>query len=324
FNPLRNVQIDPAINLEELARVAHSLGEVVGLGLRNLATCPVELNLMPASTLKWQSFNQKKPYFIASVFSLVLVIFAIAFLFDKLATNTTAIQEDTHRQVEPLQLRSQQFEKAYRDLEKTQKDVEQVVGWMNDRYFWSDVMGEMRQVLIRVEAGMKSKLRTDTGIWIEMFQTAAPRGGADASASYQATPEAAPVVTAEMEAQQAAFRRRYGLSAQPTAQPSAEVPPGGAAPDPAATAATTRSKKSKGDTNEVATITFTFRAVSLSSVRPEANKETAFSVLNEIRNSPLFDPDPEETKFNGDVGNEEPPGTFTFGIIARLKRPLKL
>ena len=37
FNPLRNVQIDPAINLEELAKVAHSMGEVVGLGLRNLA-----------------------------------------------------------------------------------------------------------------------------------------------------------------------------------------------------------------------------------------------------------------------------------------------
>src|SRR5437773_12089009 len=44
FNPLRNVQIDPAINLEDLARVAHSLGEVIGLGLRNLAHCPVELD----------------------------------------------------------------------------------------------------------------------------------------------------------------------------------------------------------------------------------------------------------------------------------------
>src|SRR5205085_1925979 len=33
FNPFRNVQIDPALNLEELAKVAHSLGEVVGLGL---------------------------------------------------------------------------------------------------------------------------------------------------------------------------------------------------------------------------------------------------------------------------------------------------
>src|SRR5207302_9441711 len=51
FNPLRNVQIDPSINLEELARSAHSMGEVVGLALRNLAHCPVELNLMPDSTL---------------------------------------------------------------------------------------------------------------------------------------------------------------------------------------------------------------------------------------------------------------------------------
>src|ERR1700676_4685008 len=68
FNPLRNVQIDPALNLEELARVAHSLGEVVGLGLRNLATCPVAMELMPESTLNWVTFNQKKPYFIATVF----------------------------------------------------------------------------------------------------------------------------------------------------------------------------------------------------------------------------------------------------------------
>src|SRR2546426_5522442 len=33
FNPLRNIQIDTSLNLEELAKVAHSFGEVVGLGL---------------------------------------------------------------------------------------------------------------------------------------------------------------------------------------------------------------------------------------------------------------------------------------------------
>src|SRR5436305_2580794 len=85
FNPFRNIQIDPAIDLEELAKVAHSFGEVVGLGLRNLAHRPVELNLMPESTLKWQAFNQKKPYFIATVLTLVAGVFAIGFLFDKLA-----------------------------------------------------------------------------------------------------------------------------------------------------------------------------------------------------------------------------------------------
>src|SRR5207237_1794465 len=85
FTPLRNVQIDPSINLEELARVAHSLGEVVGLGLRNLAHCPVELNLMPESTLKWQDFNQKKAYFIATVFIIVAVVDELAFVFDLMA-----------------------------------------------------------------------------------------------------------------------------------------------------------------------------------------------------------------------------------------------
>src|SRR5881397_1924888 len=124
FNPLRNVQIDPAINLEELQPVAHRLGEVVGLGLRNLAHCPVELNLMPESTLRWQAFNQKKPYFIATVFSLVLVIAAMAFLFDKLAAVKSAELKKTHDEVVPQQVKAEQFKRAFGELKKTQQDVD--------------------------------------------------------------------------------------------------------------------------------------------------------------------------------------------------------
>src|SRR6267154_6584250 len=136
FNPLRNIQIDPAVNLEELARVAHSLGEVVGLGLRNLAHCPVELNLMPESTLNWVQLNQKKPYFIASVFSLVVGVLAIGFLFDKLA----GVKNDQLTQIQPeleqAKQRDQQFTKAYHtDLKKAKQDADQVVGWMQDRCY---------------------------------------------------------------------------------------------------------------------------------------------------------------------------------------------
>ncbi len=102
FNPFRNVQIDPAVNLEELARVAHSLGEVVGLGLRNLANCPVEMNLMPSSTLRWRTFNEKKPYFIFTVFSLVAVAGAVGFLFQKLAESKENEIKDLEPQVQKL------------------------------------------------------------------------------------------------------------------------------------------------------------------------------------------------------------------------------
>src|SRR5580700_2374464 len=77
FNPFRNIEIDPGLDLEELSKYAHSYGEVVGLGLRDLAHCPVELNLMPKSSLQRQEFGNKKPYLVASIFSLALVLFAI-------------------------------------------------------------------------------------------------------------------------------------------------------------------------------------------------------------------------------------------------------
>src|SRR5436190_3511796 len=164
FNPLRNVQIDPAINLEELARVAHSMGEVVGLGLRNLAHCPVELNLMPESTLKWQAFNQKKPYFIATVFSLVLVVAAMAFIFDQLAGVRKKALDDLIREGTPQEARGAQFQTVMRNLQKTQKATDQVVEYVGDRFFWVDVMNQLRNVLMKVEAGSKIKLRTDAGV----------------------------------------------------------------------------------------------------------------------------------------------------------------
>src|SRR5580700_1464151 len=122
FNPFRNVQIDPSVNLEELARVAHGLGEVVGLGLRNLAHCPVELNLMPESTLNWVQFNQKKPYLMATIFSLVLVVFASGFLFSKLADVNSQELDTLKKKIAALQQKEQQFKKAMGEKPKAEQE----------------------------------------------------------------------------------------------------------------------------------------------------------------------------------------------------------
>jgi type IV pilus assembly protein PilM len=327
FNPLRNVQLDPAINLEELARVAHSLGEVVGLGLRNLAHCPVELNLMPESTLRWQSFNQKKPYFIATVFSMVAVIAAMGLLFEKLAGVKTDVLKAVENDVGPEERKEVTFKKAYGDLKKTQDEVNQVVGWMRDRYYWADVLSELRQVLIRVEQTTKNKLRTDAGVWIEQLVTAAPRPEGEVTPGLEPgpSPGARAPMGAETPAQEA-FRKRYGLEGRGMAP---APPPVAAEPAPAEGAApgvTPGRKRPKGDTNEIATLTITFRAVSLRNVsgQADADKSIAYTVLQELQNSPYFDPDPQETRTDSDVTNDEQTGTFTFSLIARLRRPLKL
>lgn len=342
FNPLRNVQIDPSINLEELARVAHSLGEVVGLGLRNLAHCPVELNLMPDSTLRWQSFNQKKPYFIATVFSLVLVIAAMGWLFAQLAGVKERELEKTKQEVEPQQRKAEQFKRVYGDLKKTQQELDQVVVWLDDRDYWIDVFSELRRAMMRVETVTKANIGTDAGVWIEQFVSAVPKPQGEGIP----VPGAAPMFPGDNAAQMEMYRRRYmpappgaapaEPAPQPPAPPVAEVAPQPPSPDgapqppsPDGTVPGAAPAKPKNGSNEVATVTITFRAVSLSNIKPDANKEIAFAVLTEIRNSPLFDPDGQETKFvvNADgrqISDEEAPGTFTFGVVARLKRPLKL
>ena len=54
FNPLQNVTVSKSAPTQEVTRSAHLLGEVVGLALRSVTTCAMQLNLLPASVVRRQ------------------------------------------------------------------------------------------------------------------------------------------------------------------------------------------------------------------------------------------------------------------------------
>jgi len=295
FNPFRNVQISPAVNLEELSRVAHSLGEVVGLGLRNLATCPVEMNLMPESTLRWQSFNEKKPYLVATVISLVLVTFTVGFLFQKLAVNKQKEVDRLQPEVATQQSKADRFTQAYKNLQKVRKDSDQITTWMQQRYYWGDFLAEMRRSLIRSEDVVKKKLTTqkpgvEAGIWIEQMTADAGMGSVSAASPNPAMP----------------MPGGYRNSLMPMPVPEAAAPP---PPEQAGQTTVT--------TN---TITMVCRAVSLTSVDSSANTSIAYAVENEIKNSPLVDP--QATQLSPNISADDANGTFTFTVNVALRNPL--
>ena len=296
FNPLRNVQIDPSVNLEELARVAHSLGEVVGLGLRNLAHCPVEMNLMPESTLRWQAFNQRKPYFITTVFSLVVVAFAVGYLFEKLAQTKEAAITDLEQKLTPIQAKTENFTKAYARLQEAQKEGDQISAWLEERYYWGDVLGQMREALIRSEIDIKKKLSAqkpgvEVGVWIEQFNSAPNLGVASGQPNYPGLP------TGQISTM-------YGQQPQ--------QPQPGPAPD---------ANAAGGNTN--AMITLVCRAVNLTSVDPSANSEIAFEVERELKSATNYF-DPKLTSLNPQITTDDASGTFTFGLTVALANPLQL
>jgi type IV pilus assembly protein PilM len=319
FNPFRNAQIDPSVNLEELARVAHSLGEVVGLGLRNLAHCPIELNLMPESTLRWQSFNQKKPYFIATVFIIVAMAFAVGFLFERLAKVKQEQLQQNQAVLGPLQAREQRFNKAYEDFKKTQSDLDQLTTWIESRYHWADVCLELRQVLIRAELNAKRQLGFDTGVWVEELRSGDPTRPVETTGLGEAMPRGT-----EFDSP---YRQPYGqqpYGQQPYGQmPYGQQPYGQQAmPQPVETPPVDPNAPAAAPLPE-ATIKILCRGVNLGQqVSPEANTILAFAVQTELQASPMFDP--TQTKFDGQITVDETTGTFTFPVTLVLKKPLKL
>ncbi len=62
FNPFRNVTIAPSVDASLLAAKAHAAGEVVGLALRQIGNCPIEINLR---RLRWSTprrFTSASPF----------------------------------------------------------------------------------------------------------------------------------------------------------------------------------------------------------------------------------------------------------------------
>jgi type IV pilus assembly protein PilM len=66
FNPVRNVAIASEANAKHIARSAHLLGEVVGLALRAVASCPMELNLRPATVIRAREVERRRPFLIGT------------------------------------------------------------------------------------------------------------------------------------------------------------------------------------------------------------------------------------------------------------------
>ncbi len=174
FNPFKSIEIDPSINLEELAKVAHTFGEVNGLALRNLAHCPIEVNLLPPSYLKRQEFSQKKPYIIAALYSIVLGFFSFLFVEGRVLEVKRAELDYLESRYTPLNQNKDRLERGLRRLEETKQGALLAKSITEGRNFWQTLLPELRSALIETESEGKNYFKVDTGIWIERMLTEMP------------------------------------------------------------------------------------------------------------------------------------------------------
>ncbi len=73
FNPFHNITLDPSISRDELQRCAHFFGEVVGLALRRMSECPIEVNLLPQTIRARKQAQQRRPFLVGAAVSVLLI-----------------------------------------------------------------------------------------------------------------------------------------------------------------------------------------------------------------------------------------------------------
>src|SRR5881227_311837 len=85
FNPLRNVTVSHSAPVSELTHSAHLLGELVGLALRSVSACPMELNLRPAIVVRRQELEKRRPFFVMAAAAIVLSLLGWGFYYTRAA-----------------------------------------------------------------------------------------------------------------------------------------------------------------------------------------------------------------------------------------------
>ena len=83
FNALKNVAVGPKIDPDNISSDAHNLGELVGLALREVSACPMEIDLVPSSVERRRDIDRRKPYLLTAGACLLGLLLAVGGYFHK-------------------------------------------------------------------------------------------------------------------------------------------------------------------------------------------------------------------------------------------------
>jgi type IV pilus assembly protein PilM len=143
FNPLRNVAVSEAASASGVAHSAHLLGELVGLALRSVTTCPMELSLLPASVVRRQDLERRRPFFIAAAACVVLAMLGWSFYYTRAAQVTRETADAIQQKNAAMRGAEAQLDKLKKQITSLDSIATPLISAVNDRDFWPQILDDL-------------------------------------------------------------------------------------------------------------------------------------------------------------------------------------
>ena len=147
LNVFTGIQLAESIDRQKLLDVAPMFSELIGMSLRELAFCPVDISLVPERITFQQDFVLKRPYFYLSS---VLILFCLACFLAVVYYRTGAsarMVEQTKVEVEKTLKMQDRIKKLNGELGSAKGEFEEAMAFVRDRKKWTDMLLELQSMI---------------------------------------------------------------------------------------------------------------------------------------------------------------------------------
>src|SRR5580765_2841284 len=143
FNPVRNVAIANEADARQIARSAHLLGELVGLGLRAVASCPMELNLRPASVIRAHEVERRRPFLIGAATCVIAALLGWSVFYMHAAGILSAVKEQVDAKVATLRGFQTRIDGIRKEATNLDGVASPLLEALNARSFWPHLLEDL-------------------------------------------------------------------------------------------------------------------------------------------------------------------------------------
>src|SRR5947199_2923186 len=147
FNPLQHVTVSESAPMQDVARSAHLLGELVGLALRSVTVSPVELNLRPASVVRRQDLEKRRLFFDAAAACILLALLGWSAYYTRAAQVAQQTAETLRQKNDTMRVAEGQLDKLKKEITALDNTATPLITAVNDRNFWPQLLEQLNSRL---------------------------------------------------------------------------------------------------------------------------------------------------------------------------------
>lgn len=145
LNTFGAITIDDGVDKEALQAVAPMFQELIGMSLRSVTQCPIDISLVPESIKKQKELDRKKIYFYISAVSLILCLLIFAFGVNRRLNFDKARVERVKSSVEDTNSMMNRVDGLMSQYRAAKGEYDAAFQFLKDRDCWSGMLSEIQQ-----------------------------------------------------------------------------------------------------------------------------------------------------------------------------------